>query len=424
MADDEVAALKGRIRSLEKDRAVEYDDIVISRDNALQQVQHLQSRLKELEQSTNDQAAIHQETASALIQANQELESQVQAAQELARQIEHDWSSAIIDIVAALSSGSEISPSSTKLILGYTDARFVNINDFTFVPTIRYSLADSWVNIQEHPRTTTSPSMLDLLKMIRGDKLDIEDNLTRLVWLDSTLLKEIHDRSKTEGIWILLAYRLVLALALDSMGVARCLAYTQLTELARQYQPNDKQMWIDVVANLISTHGDLDNDILGQACICRLVLTTNQPEQMAMLLHHIPRGLIVDRFLRIDQKAQEIVNLIYDKQTNVDRRDLVWSSGNSIIIVLCYLGKSAEFASDSDGSNWVCSPQGVRLSDSRDGVRLLLSDDRSYDLPPQSWHHINLYFQKFFSTEWQRARMDRASRTTESVMAEIRGWDN
>jgi hypothetical protein len=221
-----------------------------------------------------------------------------------------------------------------------------------------------------------------------------------LVWLERTLLDHVHDRTKTDG-WVLLAFSVAHRNAQRTTGVARCLAYTHLTELARQYVPRNMQNWTKLVEDLIVNHGHLRDDILGQASLCRLAGTTDGTTTLAETINHVKNQTRADTIT--DLSAQQIIATLVNKQPEFDQKALVWRHGEATIMCFWNMGGSTVFL--DKGNGWECSTNGVRLSNSADGMALAWTDDVSFLIPKASTNRIHAYFAKVHKKQWINAQI-------------------
>jgi hypothetical protein len=237
----------------------------------------------------------------------------------------------LVDVLQVAAIGSEVSSDSVPHILRQSAARFASLDNFKVAPVNPFPLAQEWQGMQL--LELTPPSMLDLLKMTLGlaSPQGLDDDLKRLLWLDSTLLESIRTRSLT-GPWVLLALRVTLQAAEKTTGLARCLAYVQLSSLVMQYHPQDRIMWQDVLQGLINNHSGLSIDILGQACLAHLAFTADDPSTTASTIHTAVAHAFREARVTAVMSTQETISRISAGQ-DINDALCTQESGTTIVIV-------------------------------------------------------------------------------------------
>lgn len=310
---------------------------------------------------------------------------------------QNSWGQALVELLAS-NSGSEISLDAMSLILKQTDTRFASLEDFEVCPTSRYTLADSYLPLPYDPERAVT--MLELLKVAqRVSSLAIDvphEDLTFLLWLESTLLPEIHGRSKT-GAWILLSFRVLLQKAQESSGLARCLAYTQLASLASQYQPRDAVMWQGLVQGLIDSHIGLSTDLLGQASLTHLTLTTEEPSALCTLISNaVYNAVVIKQSITVESSIQAIM-LEIQKELAISETVCADVAGTTLIAMMTDV-EELVFAKVLH-TGWVCSVLGLTLSMNGKDLQVSWGGSDSITVPAQEDEALHQYVHQVHARE-------------------------
>ncbi|KAH0038685.1 hypothetical protein KCU78_g1440, partial [Aureobasidium melanogenum] len=312
------------------------------------------------------------------------------------------WAQALVELLAS-NSGSEISVDAISLILKQSDPRFASLDDFKVCPAPRYTLADSFLPLPYEPERAVT--MLELLKVAHNMSLPHSDaphdDVGFLLWLDSSVLAGIHDRSKT-GAWILVSFRVVLQKAQKSTGLARCLAYTQLASLASQYQPRDVGMWEGLVRDLIDCHVGLSTDLLGQASLTHLALTTQEPSNLCKSISDAVYNAVMMKSITVVSSTQTI---LLEIQRDLGISDAVCANvaGTTLIAIMTDV-EEIVFA-QALNTSWVCSVLGLTLSMNGKDLQVSWGSSDYITVPAQKDQALHKYVHQVHAREARRVKI-------------------
>ncbi|KAG9868124.1 hypothetical protein KCU77_g427, partial [Aureobasidium melanogenum] len=308
---------------------------------------------------------------------------------------------AITGLSSSSVAGIGVSFETLNLILEDLVARFASPDNFILHPVSWYTLADELLGIQLPDRDP--PSMLELLNLAESVPTLSEslqtDHLALLVWLESTILLGVHRGSGT-GYWVLLAYKVVLRLAQESTGLGRCVAYIQLANLCSQHKLKDRMVWRDLVQGLIDTHVGLSRDVLAQACLSRLVFTTDESLELSgSVTSEVHKAFESGRVLPVST-VQDVISAIFKDR---ERPDAICTDvpGTSIIIVRTV---KEEVLFVNNGTRWKCISQGLTFRMKDTLMEICWSWSDGLVIPPDQDHELHNYLGEYHDFDTFKAR--------------------